>query len=198
MTVQNIATYEQWLEEARNLRDAAHEAECDFLGWLLKFETQEEIWKDDQARLCYAAVLEGEHLCDPARYGTFKECVAMLGVDAVRAMGVDGARHVVRMRNLEGRAKVVDEAITSRASRGMPLSSRRIGELAKEHDDPPDRQLRHERERSKIAELEAKNRKLKAEARQLRARIRELESELRAAKSKKKRPSKRAVQVDSN
>ena len=206
-----IVSYADHVSEAKRLRDAAAGAEFDFLAYLMAFEAQPEVWRNGQARVTFADVLEGENLARPMRYGRFVEAVKRFGLERVREIGVDAAIEGAKLTDQKQCDRFVEQAAQASAERGMPYSGQQARALRVTLTEPSEVVLPHERKTGRIAELEAENAKLRpavreAEKRQsrvaeleaenakLRAKVKELEREVRELRMKKGKTSGRVAQ----
>ena len=152
------------------------------MAYLMAFEAEPTIWRDGQARVTFADVLEGENLARPMRYGRFVEAVKRFGLDKVREIGVDSAIEGAKLVDAKQCERFVEQAASAASERGMPYSGQQARALRASLTEPAEVVLPHERKQGRIAELEAENAKLKA-------RVKELEREVRELRAKKQHAS---------
>ena len=133
----------------------------------MAFEAEPTIWRDGQARVTFADVLEGENLARPMRYGRFVEAVKRFGLDKVREIGVDSAIEGAKLVDAKQCERFVEQAASAASERGIPYSGQQARALRASLTEPAEVVLPHERKQGRIAELEAENGRLRDDLRKV-------------------------------
>lgn len=155
-------TLDDWLREARRLRDKADASERDFLDFLRGFEQRRDLWQSSAPT--FDALLD-RVLCGSARY---RNWVASQSDPVIAArtgeIGVHGAVAAVRIADVAKRAEAIEEMVRSVAHNGTVLSAQNARTIVG----------RYAPERSRLPAADAEKQKLLDEINRLRARVAEL------------------------
>lgn len=93
MTKKNTATvapdFKQWVETARQLRDAAQAAEDKFLAFLYDGEGMPALWQ--ASGMTFPELIERENLCKASRYLAYKRTRGILPAKVVEEIGAVAA-----------------------------------------------------------------------------------------------------------
>jgi cell division protein FtsB len=156
-----LVTLDDFLREARRLRDKADASEREFLEFLQGFEARRDLWQSHAPT--FDSVISG--ICKPQRYRNWLAASEdkVIGPHA-RAIGVSGAVQAVRIADPEKRAEAVSEMVRSVAHHGTVLSTERARGIV----------ARYAPERSTLPDPDAERAALKAEIERLRARVAQL------------------------
>lgn len=170
-------TLDDWLREARRLRNAADAKERDFLEFLRGFEAKRELWQSSAPT--FDALLAKADICSPKRYRNWVAASSDAVVaKASAAIGVHGAVAAMRIQDDTARAQAVEEMTRSVAHRGTVMSrqeaSRIVSRYAPDRCALPDpdeekQAMREEIERlrARVAELTATNADLRKQLREV-------------------------------
>lgn len=161
-----LDTLEDFLREARRLRDKADASERDFLEFLRGFEARRELWQSSAPT--FDALLVKACICKPSRY---RNWVAASGDDVIAphaaTIGVNGAVNAARIEDAGKRSEAVAEMVRAAAHQGTVLSAERARAIVS----------RYAPERSTLPDADEEKAALKAEIERLRTRVATLTAE---------------------
>lgn len=180
--MKKLNTLEDFLAEARRLRNAADSCEREFLDFLRQFEPRRDLWQS--AAETFDELLSSNDICKPSRYRNWVRASedAMIS-PYIHQIGVHGAVESCRIMNRQKRADAVEEMVRSVTLKGTVMSrqsaARIVARYAPRPSTLPD-------PNEKIAALEEENRNLRARVAKLTTEVVELRSQLRAVRSSSK------------
>lgn len=183
-------TTEEFLTEARRLRQIADDAECEFLEFLYQGEGQPSIWAD--TGYTFDEFITRNHLCDPLRYQRYKRTREALGPQEIRGVGAHAIIAAGSFRDPRAQREIIVEARTWERTNGTSISKRSAQHLAR---DVRTRQAAARSRHKTYAQLEAENHRLRAQVEELKKRNAELRGELAALRKapKSKRRKRKAA-----
>ena len=144
MTTTASAAFVVWVAEAKQLRTAAVVSIADFFAHLARGEEQEAMWRG-AGYATFSEVLDREDICRGSRFAAFKAEVARFGLDAVRAIGVDQAKEVLkipvgaisRVTGTDATEAVMSVLRERAVQNAAPVSVQQTNAIIRQHVDVP-------------------------------------------------------------
>ncbi len=150
-------TLNQWLLEAKKLRDACIAARTRYLLFLTEFEAS-GTWQSGEAIATFGKFLVFHKLCKAEEYEEFCAARKFLDDDTIERIGPYATRYAGRIRSSENRKRYVRDAEAYRAREHSPMSEQHAGNHKRQYE--PDEGYRsrpeqkQQRRDDRIAELE--------------------------------------------
>lgn len=160
-----VTAFEAWLTEAKRLRTEEAVSTAAFFEHLQAGETNENLWRRGGGFANFAEAIQASNLCKPSRYLKFKDAVARIGIERVRAYGVDAAELILtiphgapsrREPEKAAEAAVLAENDAFIERNHTPPSEQQARAILRKHYEPPPRAPREmSADQARIVELTA-------------------------------------------
>lgn len=127
-----VQRFSAWLAEAKRLRTLEAEASVDFFSHIQKGENDRALWQHT-GKPTFEALIKGENICDPTRYGKAIKAAERWGWDQIRKHGLDAYVELM----------IVPATAPSRTDPNTPAEvaiRRRFDVFVNENRTPPSRQ----------------------------------------------------------
>ncbi len=173
-------TKDEFLVEAKALRDAVTTAEDRFFLFLLEGEQQRDIWAGTGQT--FLQFLKQTNLCEPSRYDGWKRIRENHGQEVIDRVGVDAAAVIgAQLKDSKDQKEALDRAEKSSVANGVHPSAQTATGYA---NDVKTRNTgmrsggakgysaltdENDRLKARVAELEAENAALKSELKKLKS-----------------------------
>jgi hypothetical protein len=190
--MKKLITLQDFLTEARRLRNQADVSEREFLDFLRTFEGRRDLWQSSAET--FDQLLSKNDICKPSRYrnwvqATNDEVIA----PHIDEIGVNGAVVATRIRSPKKRAEAVEEMRKSVTLNGTVMSRQSAQRIVDRYEPRPST-LPDPNE--KIAELQAENLRLRERVAKLVTECADLRAQLRAV-GRSRKPGQRSRPGDS-
>lgn len=174
--MKKLNTLEDFLAEARRLRNAADFCEREFLDFLRRFEARRDLWQSKAKT--FDDLLSSSDICKPNRYRNWVRANDdQVIAPSISKIGVHGAVEACRIVNRQKRADAVEEMVRSVTLKGTVMSRQSAAQIVARYEPKPST-LPDANE--KIAKLEEENERLRARVSKLTTEVADLRARLRA------------------
>jgi hypothetical protein len=161
-------TYDDFLQKAQELREAAFNAETALLQFLIEFENS-DTWEEGGYN-SFAQLLRAERLCSHERFENYKNGLMRVSRDA-DIIGVPATIQAGLIEDDAKRNAFVKEVKLAVKEKGFPLANEQaeaIRQMVDPHETEPARSKRQRNEEKRIEELELALQSLRDENKELR------------------------------
>lgn len=193
-------TFEDFIKDAKRLRDLADKAEAEFMAHLWRGEQQKKMWQD-AGFATFSKLLSGENIASATRYSRYKKVIAEESHQLVEDIGLNGAYRAVDIpsdamtevageeessqpKMVPARPVFIAEANSFRKRNDVPVSDQHARTM-RDKIWQPVRVSRADLRRDALKELKEENAKLKKANAKLTKELEAAYAKIKEAKQKK-------------